>query len=67
MFCFKSVIACQQALRGTLVAGKEKEGEHATVSPEFEYLCRKSCCEMLIGGDDSNDVITLGTCLLIFV
>ena len=55
MFCFKSVIACQQALRGTL----EKEGEHATVLPEFEYL--------LIGGDDSNDVITLGTCLLIFV
>ena len=42
MFCFKSVIACQQALRGTLVAGKEKEGERATMSPEFEYLRRKS-------------------------
>ena len=28
----------------------------------------KSRCEMLIGGDNiSNDVITLGTCLLIFV
>ena len=30
---------------------------------EFEYLHRKSRCEMLIGRDDiSNDVITLGTC-----
>ena len=40
-----------------------KEGELATTSLEFEYLHRKSRCEMLIGGDDiSNDVITLGTC-----
>ena len=32
---------------------------------EFEYLHRKSRCEMLIGGDDiSNDVITLGTCFI---
>ena len=35
---------------------------------EFEYLHKKSLCEMLIGGDDiSNDVITLGTCFLMFV
>ena len=35
---------------------------------EFEYLHQKSLCEMLIGGDDiSNDVITLGTCFLVFV
>ena len=41
----------------------EKEGELATTSLEFEYLHRKSRCEMLIGGDDiSNDVTTLGTC-----
>ena len=30
-------IMCEQALWGTLVAGWEKEGELATMSPEFEY------------------------------
>ena len=40
--------------------GREKEGELATTSPEFEYMHRKRRCEMLIGGDDiSYDVITL--------
>ena len=35
---------------------------------EFEYLHRKSRCEMLIGGDDiSNDLITLRTCFSMFV
>ena len=38
------------------------------MSLEFEYLHRKSRCEMLICGDDiSNDVITLGTCFSMFV
>ena len=47
---------------------QQKEGEVAIMSLEFEYLHRKSRCEMLIGGDDiSNDVITLGTCFSIFV
>ena len=46
---------------------REKEGELATTSLEFEYLHRKSRCEMLIGGDDiSNDVITLGVCFHVF-
>ena len=41
-------LAYEHALLGT--AGREKEGELATASPE---------CEMLIGGNDiSNDVIT---------
>ena len=54
-------LACEQAHRCALVAGREKEGELATTSLEFEYLHRKSRCEMLIGRDDiSNDVITLG-------
>ena len=54
-------VACEQAHWGALVAGREKEGELATTSLEFEYLHRKSRCEMLIGRDDiSNDVITLG-------
>ena len=45
------------------MAGWEKERELATMSLEFEYLHRKSLCEMLIGGDDiSNDVIAQGTC-----
>ena len=65
-----SCVTCEQALRGALAAGREKEGELATSSPEFEYLHRRSRCKMLIGGDDiSNDVITLGTwfqCLLTF-
>ena len=52
-------------LSGTLW---QKEGELATTSLEFEYLHRKSLCEMLIGGDDiSYDVITLGTCFSMFV
>ena len=47
---------------------KEKEGELATTSLEFEYLHRKSRCEMLIGRDDiRNDVITLGMCFSMFV
>ena len=42
-----------------MAAGREKEGEVASTSLEFEYLHR---CEMLIGGDDiRNDVIILGT------
>ena len=43
--------------------GWEEKGKIATMSLEFEYLHRKSRCEVLIGGDDiSNDLITLGTC-----
>ena len=61
-------IVCEQALWASLAAGWEKEGELATMSLEFEYLHRKSLCEMLIGGDDiSNDVITLGMCFSMFV
>ena len=30
-------LACEQALRGTLVVGWEKEGELATTSLEFEF------------------------------
>ena len=52
-----------QASSPGALAGREKEGELATTSLEFEYLHRKSRCPMLIGGDDiSNDVITLGSC-----
>ena len=54
--------------RGALAAGREKEGELATRSPEFEYPHRKSRYEMPIGGYDiNNDVITLGTCFSMFV
>ena len=53
---------------GAPATGQEKEGQLATTSLEFEYLHRKSRCEMLIGGDDiSNDVITLSTCFSMFV
>ena len=50
------------------MAGWKMEGELATMSPEFEYLHRKSACEMLIGGDDiSSDIITLGRCFSMLV
>ena len=53
-------VACEQALRGALTVRREKEGELATTSLEFEYMHRKRRCEMLIGGDNiSYDVITL--------
>ena len=53
-------IASEQALRGTLAVGREKDGELLTTSLEFDYLHRESRCEVLIGGGDtSNDVITL--------
>ena len=61
-------ISCEQALRDALAAGREKKGELATTSLEFEYLHRKSRCEMLIGEDDiSNDIVTLCTCFSMFV
>ena len=69
--CIKTLQkACEQALWGALVVGQEKEGELATiyVDLEFEYLHRKSQCEMLIGRDViSNGIITLGTCFSMFV
>ena len=41
-FCTQELImkkvACEQALRGDLVVGREKEGELATTFLEFEYL-----------------------------
>ena len=38
------------------------------MSPEFEYLRRKSWYKMLIGGDDiSNDITTIGTGFSMFV
>ena len=46
--CGHFYITCEQALRGDLVAGREKEGELVTTSQEFEFLPRKSRCKMLI-------------------
>ena len=65
---FSLPVACEQALRGSLAAVREKEEELVTTSLEFEYLHRRSGCELLIGGGDiSNDVITLGACFSMFV
>ena len=36
-------IVCEQALRGALVAGQEKEGELQTTSLEFEFHLQFSC------------------------
>ena len=60
----KVFLARKQTLRGAL----EEEGELTTASLEVEYLHRKSRCEVLIGRDDiNNDVITLATCVSVFV
>ena len=45
-------VAYKQALRGTPAAWREREGELATTSLEFEYLHQKSRREMLIGRGD---------------
>ena len=45
-------VAYKQALRGTPAAWREREGELATTSLEFEYLHQKSRRELLIGRDD---------------
>ena len=47
-------IAYKQALWGALAAGREKEGELATMSLKFEYLHWKSRCKMLIGRDHGS-------------
>jgi len=36
-------IVCEQALRGDLAVGREKEGELATTSLEFEFRHQRSC------------------------
>ena len=63
----RKTVACEQALWASLTVEREKEGELATTSLEFEYLHRKSRYKMLIGGDDiSNGVITLSTSFHVF-
>ena len=56
-------VACEQALRGNLAVGREKEGELATTFLEFEYLHQKSQCEMLIGRDDFSNDMFFNVCL----
>ena len=38
-----SALACEQALRGALAAGREKEGELAITSLEFEFHLKFPC------------------------
>ena len=45
------ILACEQALRSALAAGREKEGDLATTSLESAW---KKSCEILIGGNDSS-------------
>ena len=37
------IIACEQAHLGALAAGREKEGELATTSLEFEFYLQFAC------------------------
>ena len=63
---FRGLVIHCNSLR-TTAAGRDKEGEFSTTSLEFEYLHRRTRCEMLIGKDEiSNDVITPGTCFSMF-
>ena len=41
--CIVDFLAREQALRGALAAGREKEGELATTSPEFEFRLQFLC------------------------
>ena len=64
LFTFKDLFpfdfSLQTSSPGALAAGRGKEGELATTPLAFEYLHRKSRCEMLIVGDDiSNDVTSI--------
>ena len=61
-----AVAASEQALRGALLAGREKEGELASTSLEFEYLHPKSGREMLIGGDN-NDFSSVFQCFFFYI
>ena len=38
-----SALACEQASRGALAAGREKEGELATTSLEFKFYLQFPC------------------------
>ena len=40
-------VACEQALRGTLAAGREKEGKLATTSLELQFPCGSPSTELL--------------------
>ena len=61
-------IACKTSSPGRSGGGVGKGRRASTTSLEFEYLLRKSRCEILIGGDDiSNDVIFQCTCFSMFV
>jgi len=40
-------VTCEQALRGDLVAGWEKEGELATTSLQFKFRLQHSCGSLL--------------------
>ena len=58
-------LACEQTLRCTLAAGREKEGELSTTSLKIEYLKVDAKCwlaEMTL----VNDVITRGGCFHVF-
>ena len=52
-------LACKQALRGALAAGREEEEALSTTSLEFEYLLGKSRCEVMIGEDDISTMTSL--------
>ena len=64
---YESCYVQEQVLRGALAARREKEAKITTTSLEFEYLHRKSLCDMIGGDDISKDVITLATCFSMFV
>ena len=62
-----SLRASSLGLSGRRAGRREKEGELATTSLEFERLHRKSSSKMLICGDDiSNDVVTFAICFSMF-
>ena len=47
-------VACEQVLRGTLAAGREKEGKLATTSLELQFPCGSPSTELLDFGQSAQ-------------
>ena len=52
-------VACEQALRGALAAGREKEGELATTALEFEFHLHFPCSFLSTKLSDFREVETI--------
>ena len=64
---FRSIVGLRASSPGCSWRRGGKRKERLQLRLWIEYLHGKSRCKMLIGRDDSNNVITLGICFAMFV